>query len=137
MIIKSVRLERLKHRDHPVVAIRFEKDWELIKRVKMLALVRFSWTNLFWYVPDAPGILEAIKDVFDGVANLDYSALNDEPRNEITLRKPFESTSAKDLNDEQQKALRMAEQKLNLKGYSIRTKKTYLEQLKLFMRFLC
>lgn len=136
MTMKSIRLERLEHRGQTVIAIRFEKDWELIRQVKKLALVKFSWTDSFWYVPDNPRILEVIRTVFDGTATLDYSALNKKNGvRKAALENLAESRPAKEINEEQCQALRMAEQKLNLKGYSIRTKKTYLEQLKLFMRF--
>ena len=133
-----MRLERLIHRDQPVIAIHFEKDWELIGQVKKLGQVRFSGTKSFWYVPDTPGCVDQIRHAFEGLANVDEAALKnmDRPQTkDLVPEKLSDTPSGKDLNEDQMRVLRMSEQKLNLKGYSVRTKKTYLEQLKLFMRF--
>jgi integrase/recombinase XerD len=138
MTKKNVRLQSLVHRNQRVIAIHFDKDWELINRVKTLANATFSWSNSFWYVPDGPGTLEKIRGAFKGIANLDESALtegNNTFIGETVLQKAAKSTSKKNFDEHQERALRMVEQKLNLKGYSVKTKKTYLEQLKLIMMF--
>jgi integrase/recombinase XerD len=122
---KSIILEPLFHRGQESVAIRFGFDPELQNIVSQLPDRRFSKTNRCWYVPKTATVVNDIASAFAGKARIDSDA--------FALEKP--TAIQKELTNDRQKALRMMEEKLHLKGYSFSTVKTYLEQFKLFTLF--
>jgi site-specific recombinase XerD len=50
--MQQIKLERLNHRGMQCLALRFPKDYRLIEIVKKIAGVRFSVSNLCWYIEE-------------------------------------------------------------------------------------
>jgi site-specific recombinase XerD len=102
------------HRDKHVILIRFDKDEELIARVKKLKGVRWSHTLKAWYVPDVP-----------------------EYRNRFGLAEAKESEEIKRIEDKihpvNREAFERMVDQLKLKSYSANTIKTYRNE---FMQLL-
>ncbi len=132
----------LHHRGTSCVAVRFPYSAVLNNIVKKIPGITYSKTNKCWYVPKKPDTLSAISSILTGYAVIDHSAFESDPG--IVL----ETTQANSddgntvnvtehavLSDLHQQALRMIEQKLNLKKYSFNTRKTYLHHFKDFLFF--
>ncbi len=137
----KIMVEKLFHRDRACIALRFRYDAELIGIVKQIPQTTFSKTHKCWYLPYEPGALDAVVKILKQHHVLaDYSAFNSASREEESAPKPavaepVAATLKAEESDEGKKALRLLEQKLNLKGYSPNTVKTYREQFKMFLRF--
>jgi site-specific recombinase XerD len=124
---KQVILGSIHHRGADCIAIRFAKQTELTKIVRQIPEVLFSITNRCWYVPFRSGAVDYILKVFKShQVEVNSSAFS---------TKDEEAKESKFTYEDQRKALRMMEQKLNLKGYSKLTLKTYLSQFGLFLKF--
>jgi site-specific recombinase XerD len=124
---QKIVLESMHHRGNDCVAIRFPHQAELAKIVRQIPDVLFSITNKCWYVPQRDDSVDLIlKIVQPHHVAVDFSAF--ESKNDINETGQF-------TYEDQLRALRMMEQKLNLKGYSKLTLKTYLSQFGLFLRF--
>lgn len=144
---KSVVLKRLFHRDAHCLGIFFEKDFELINEVRKIPSIKFSKTHTCWYVPEEPNSLSVVIEYLKDKAWVDFSELKaiSEPK----LAKPvvhekIEGKSkepdrvfapSQPLQADQVQALRMMEQKLKLRGYSVNTQRTYLQHFKEFLLF--
>jgi integrase/recombinase XerD len=128
--MKSIVVKKLFHRDKNCLALYFEKDSELIGYVRKIPEVKFSYTNLCWYLPETRDAAKQISDCLKDKANLDFTALQ-----EITAKDQQETTKFKELNTDQLQALRMIEQKLKLRGYSENTVRTYFQHFKEFLLF--
>ena len=144
----QVRVEKIYHRDQNCLAIFFQINGTLSALVRKIENVRWSQTNKCWYVKRRFGLVNEILATFKDVAWVDIKALknNSEQKavliesNEIALDKNNhpkikKHVAAEALNEEQLQLQRMMEQKLNLRGYSKNTCKTYLQQFKEFQRF--
>jgi len=127
--MKSIVVKKLFHRDKNCLALYFEKDSELIGYVRKIPEVKFSYTNLCWYLPETRDAAKQISDCLKDKANLDFTALQ-----EVTP-KDQQETKFKELNTDQLQALRMIEQKLKLRGYSENTMRTYFQHFKEFLLF--
>jgi site-specific recombinase XerD len=77
-------------------------------------------------------MLQRVVDHFksNGVA-VDTSAFDQQPSSDFTNKR----VTLPPLPDEHIRAMRMSEQQLNLRGYSLNTRRTYLQQLKQFFTF--
>jgi integrase/recombinase XerD len=142
--LQLVTIKPLHHRDQDCYGIYFKKDWDLIKVVKTIAGAMFSATHSCWYVPTSGTTLEQLIQTFDGKAMVDTSAyrlFQDHasviPIVPLETQQQAEASASqhRNLNNIQQQALRMVEQKLILKGYTLNTRKTYLQHFKDFMLF--
>lgn len=139
--MKTVGLKNVHHRDKNCIALQFEKDFGLIEIVKAIPGRMFSKTMLCWYVENREGLVSEIFSAFNGIAWVDKTALKKDAETNQSLRIAAVPDEASTLNqgenfsEGQRKLLRMMEQKLNLKGYSGNTVKTYLQQFKEFQKF--
>jgi site-specific recombinase XerD len=126
---KEILLELLHHRGQNHIAIKFPYNAELIKVIKQIPEVTFSGTHKCWYAPHSKESFDSIFKIFhDAKIWVNYSKLKDNfEQKEIQKENLF--------NEAQEQALRMIEQKLNLKGYSALTRKNYLSQFGLFLKF--
>lgn len=68
-------LDRLFHRGKDCIAIRFKKDFDLIKEVKKIPGVKFSQTHRCWYVENWGSVLPSILRVLKTSATVDDSAV--------------------------------------------------------------
>jgi hypothetical protein len=132
-ISKTIRLEEIYHREKDYIALYFIKDFELINLIRSGAII--CNTKICWYVEKRKGLVDEIIAAFQGFAFVDTSALTEEKKvtePSIIAANLSHSGSTTELKEEHQKILRLMEQKLNLRGYSGNTLKTYLQQLKAF-----
>lgn len=132
---KTVQVTKAVHRNTACYVISFPYDEELIRLVKAIPGATFSRTMKCWYSPEGSCTIGDIIHAFKGKARVDITALKKFPTKEgqtgnVTIyRQPHRPTV------HQQAALQAMQQKLKLKGYSANTQKTYLTQLKDFIRF--
>ncbi len=63
------------HRDKAVVSLRFEKDYSIIGKVKLIKGAAWSQSRGFWYIPQSDFNLSEVFDILSPVAFLDYSAI--------------------------------------------------------------
>lgn len=99
----KVQFEFAEHRNKKVILIRFDKNLELIKRVKKLTGVSWSNTLKAWYVPN----------------NETYRKKFNIEKNELEFINPTR------ISDENHIELKKYIEELQLKGYSINTIRTY------------
>jgi integrase/recombinase XerD len=130
MLIKKIVLSPLFHRNEKVIALRFEKDWELIKLVKTFPGIRFSKSNQCWYLPFYPEAVNDLLKICSGKTWIDYKALTQGPSQKKEDLKPETK-----LTSDHQEAIQWMVDKLKLKGYSENTLKTYTIQFTFFLRF--
>ena len=136
--MKSIVVKKLFHRNMHCLALHFDKDTELISYVRKIPGVKFSYTNLCWYVPETADAMKQISDCLKDKVHLDLSAFKT-----ITIAEEIGTSlpahggtpKIKELNADQVQALRMVEQKLILRGYSENTQRTYLQHFKQFLLF--
>ncbi len=147
----QVRVGKLYHRGKNCLALFFGFNPALATLVKKIENVKWSQTNKCWYVESSDGLVDEILTTFKDVAHVDISGLKDGVEKKVAVGKEAmspvvsKSNSSKsnkkvvtsELNEEKLQLLRMMEQKLNLKGYSKNTNKTYLQQFKEFLKFYC
>lgn len=112
------------------LAIRFPYTKTLLPTVRAIPGAVFSKTNKCWYVESRKGLTGEILSAFNGKAEVDMTALQvpQKTAQAETYQRPV-------LNNAQRQALRMMEQKLHLRGYSLNTTKTYLQGFKDFLVF--
>lgn len=63
------------HHDKAVVSLRFEKDYSIIGKVKLIKGAAWSQSRGFWYIPQSDFNLSEVFDILSPVAYLDYSAI--------------------------------------------------------------
>lgn len=132
-----ILIKPLHHRDLNCYGLFFKKDPDLIRVVKTIPGIRFSATHACWYVPvDDIGLDEIIEKLKD--QEVDATAFRPAPVEVIEVGETTVDRLPTDgpiLDRAQEQALRMLEQKLSLKGYSVNTRKSYRQQFKQFLEF--
>lgn len=123
-----ITLKNLFHRDKDCIGLFFPYNKELITTVRQIPGATYSKTHTCWYIPQRPGLKEEILNVLRGKAIVNDSGLKQQ---EMIL--PVQAST--DEPGDAEAVLRMMEQKMNLKGYSKNTCKTYLDQFRWFMKF--
>ncbi len=145
----QVRVEKLFHREQHSLALFFPNDLELKSRVRKIAGATWSQTNKCWYVANRKDLLGEILAAFKDAAWVNLTALTKNKEQKIDSPKEVQAPISKPViaqkeikkavvakeSEESLQLLRMMEQKLNLRGYSKNTCKTYLQQFKEFLRF--
>jgi integrase/recombinase XerD len=127
----TVQIDSLFHREMDCLAIRFPYHKDLIQVVKTLPGATFSRSNKCWFIQNRPGLASEIKAAFQNQAVVDTTLL----KGQSNAIKPDLATPALLPDEAHLQALRMIEQKLNLRGYSPNTRKTYLHAFKEFLAF--
>lgn len=154
----TIEVKRLRHREVDNLALFFPFNTDLNACVRSIQGIKFSTTHKCWYAENRPTLLTEIFAAFKGVAWVDITALREtqelpahaEPKTPaivpVVVETGFETARIVgerktppridgSLNDMQRQTLRMIEQKLNLRGYSPNTTRTYLQSFKEFMLF--
>lgn len=138
---KLVRLAPLQHRGNKCIAMYYNIDQIIDNAVRRFPGRTFSITHSCWYVIDGPGLLDRVIDHLSREnIDVDVSAYKNVNTHGVDKApEHVDKTHARQplppLSEEHMGAIRLSEQRLNLKGYSVNTKKTYKHQLKEFFAF--
>lgn len=132
---KKIILRATRHRGVEVVSLVFDKDAQLIERVKTLPGVAWSQSRKFWYIEAAKFRLNMVFEAFRGLAWLDYSALRTTKGDDVapseTWKAPLPELSAGSAAD-----LKKFDSWLRHRRYIASTIKTYTAALQSFLRWL-
>lgn len=140
----QVVLTRIVHRNAGCIKIAFEKDEVLDRLVRNIKGSRWSKTHKSWYVQERENIVSEIYQHFKGGAFLDYRDLKEKPlcdpvmiiRNPPEEKKPLKKTKELlGLSPEAILKVREFKQWMRSKRYSESTIGTYVDGLKLFLRY--
>jgi integrase/recombinase XerD len=128
----TIVLEKIHHRGEDRIAIKFAYHRAWMSLAKNLTGAVYTKTHKCWLVPFTRAAANEVVKVFRAQkVPVDYSNLRfDEKPDTRETKKSVAKNS-----EHYDRALRMMEQKLNLKGYSPITRKNYLSQFGLFMKF--
>jgi site-specific recombinase XerD len=127
-------LEKIHHRGQDRIGIKFPYNPEWISIAKNIPDAVYSKTHKCWLVPLKPEVGNEVVKVFRSHhVPVDYSNIHFEKE---SVKQDGTKEFIQKNNPQYSQALRMMEQKLNLKGYSPITRKNYLSQFGLFMKFL-
>ena len=130
----QVRLERTKHRDIQVVALRFEYDKSLTEIAKTLDCY-WSQSKYFWYLPDSVDVQKKIFKAFKGTAWVDASALYQGMKPYSMARNIGSNTPKAPTPPAKQVELpKDYLEKLKNRRYSLNTISTYTSLFKSFMQ---
>lgn len=75
--LPEVVLEPISHRGKACIAIRFEKDFNLIREIKKIPGLKFSITHRCWYMEDEENVLRSLLEKISGCAIIDDKALRE------------------------------------------------------------
>jgi integrase/recombinase XerD len=136
----TVKVDRLVHREVNCLALFFNFNKELNTAVKAIPGTSFSKTHKCWYITNRENLVSEILAAFKDKAWVDITSLKQKPKNTEhvdtkRVEQPKKIKVVAELSEIHLQALRMMEQKLNLRRYSPNTRKTYLQQFKDFLRF--
>jgi len=70
-------IDKVVHRGMQILLLRFPFDKQLINMVKQLPNAAWSKTRKAWYVPYSERMIDAIKKLFNEVAVIDTSVLDE------------------------------------------------------------
>jgi integrase/recombinase XerD len=142
MATLTVALRPLFHREMQCVGIFFKKDFDVNNQVRTIPGVKFSATHSCWYVPDGPDVLSLIIGKLHGKVVLDISEEfwqrpAPAPANVQPDPLPPVAPVAVYMSVEEvhRSALELMQKKLKTMNYRPSTKKTYVDQFRLFLRF--
>ena len=133
--MKQIRLNIGEHRNNRVVFIIFDINSELISTVKNFGAL-WSATKRSWYILENQFILNDFMKLMKGIALVDYSGLQEIPKQKGTLIFAQNNSEKKKANEVHQFHLDILikyREKLLIKRYSDSTIRTYCS---LFGRFL-
>lgn len=133
--MEKVILEPLFHRAKDCIAFKPGMNGKSYSIIRSLPGVLYTKTHGRWYmINDKPSVFDIIFQAFNKERIfIDYSALK---KKETAIEPLRVSTVWKEAwTEAHTTAMNLMAQKLSLKGYSVNTTKTYLEQFKLFLRF--
>jgi len=140
----QVELTRIFHRNANCIKIAFEKDEVLDKLVRNISGCRWSQTHRGWYVVDRKNLVAELDQCFKGNANLNYRNLREDPlcNPVIIIKNPKECPSKLpetkklcELSDEGLQKIKEFKQWLRSRRYSENTIGTYVDALKIFLRY--
>jgi site-specific recombinase XerD len=130
----QIILEKIHHRGEDRMAIKFTYNNAWTALVKSIPNAVYTKTHKCWLVPFSREAANEVVKIFrKHNVPIDYSKISFDNNAPEPSGKIVSNTSIP--NEQHQRALRMMEQKLNLKGYSPITRKNYLSQFGLFMKF--
>jgi site-specific recombinase XerD len=97
----NITLIKDSHRGHPVIALRFDYNQELISRIKKIRGATWSQSKKYWYFQKTSFNLKKIYEALTSVSYLDYSALNsnnntsgNKPKREVISKPEIKVPSA-------------------------------------------
>lgn len=135
-MIKEIIVEHLRHKDQDRVFLRFEPNHEASGLVRNLLNGRWSATKRAWHVAYEKGVFEKICDIFYKYGVKVF--LKNEYIEHIATPKRAEPklvTALPDLNTEAFEKLKEFEFWMKSRRYSDNTIGTYIDGLKVFLRF--
>jgi len=122
-----ITLEHLYHHGEDCIAIKFEKNYELISEVRKIPGVKFSKTNRCWYVANSESVLSSILKTMQNKAWVDYSAIQ---KSKTILVRPSEKL----ISAKRACPIEYIEQ-LDRMRYSKNTKATYTNHFTQFINY--
>lgn len=128
MSLPVITVKEIKHRNQFWFGIFFDYDSELIERVKEIPDRRWSQSKKCWYIPFTKNSLEQSRTKFKGLAELDYSAINDATYTNLKIRRPPDNQT--------REILGQFEKFLQGRRYSSSTIKTYSYMIRDFLMYL-
>ncbi len=136
--MKKFTVKPLFHRDEHCFGIYFHFDTGLAEVVKKIPERKYSSTHRCWYVVQKNISLDELCERLEAKAPVDLEGFENTITQTVqtSVHLPEDqSLVKKELNPFHRQALRMMEQKLNLRGYSANTHKTYLSNFTHFLHF--
>lgn len=125
------------HQNNTVVSLRFEKDHNLINKVKSIKGAVWSQSRGFWYIPSEVFKLSEVFDILSSAAYLDYSALRmGKPKVEqktLNQNPPFANLASLSRTNEME--VDEFRKWLIQKRYAENTIKIYIHCLTIFLRY--
>jgi integrase/recombinase XerD len=88
--MKNIIAERVIHDSGSRVALKFSYDNELISIVKGLPDARWSASKNYWHISDSSNVITVLLKAFQGIAFVDYSAMNPNLAEKIRFKKEEE-----------------------------------------------
>ncbi len=153
--MKQVVLKPLYHRSQESIGIYFEKDPSLNAIIRKQAQARWSNTKKLWYVPLSKENYNKLCFALKDVVEIEHSALssyltdkkkNSQPRshsisdpekvkpNLLVFKKAPAIYNTRTIHPVNAQVIPAMKQHLKLKGYSLSTIKTYLNEAGIFLR---
>jgi integrase/recombinase XerD len=142
--MKEVVLSRVFHREADCIKIAFAKDEQLDVLVKKIPGCKWSQTHRGWYVVNRENILSELFSHFKGKVYLDYHHLKEKPLCDpieyiknpqeplLPIRKPEQLNG---LTPEHLEKIPEFKKWMRSKRYSESTIGTYLDAIKIFLRY--
>jgi integrase/recombinase XerD len=131
----TIKLEPGKHKELEVVFFHFDKDRDLIEKVKMLGIARWSASKCCWYIEKGNFNLGNIFTALKPHAFLDYNALKYGISITATKQEVEPVKVKKELSAENRKLVEDFRLWMQHKRYSASTIKTYCEAIGIFLAF--
>ena len=132
---KEIHLDVTTHRADQIILIKFVRDKVLEDAVRKVNGVKWSKTHTSWYVPYSVRVLNEIKNLFEPISKINAALLKEKVSNQ-SLKTTYTPQSAGFLFDEEvQRKILSYKAWLQSRRYSASTIKTYIESLKIFLKF--
>jgi integrase/recombinase XerD len=132
---KEIHLDVTTHRADQIILIKFVRDKVLEDAVRKVNGVKWSKTHTSWYVPYSVRVLNEIKNLFEPISKINAALLKEKASNQ-SLKTTYTPQSAGFLfNEEVQRKILSYKAWLQSRRYSASTIKTYIESLKIFLKF--
>lgn len=146
MIRPKIILENTVHKNANVVKIVFEKNEEILKKLKKVPHLRWSQTMKSWHVPLSATLTQELFALLNPIAYLDYSDLKKGKPKNFSLRPVGITISKTSVADSPVKELNALSEDLEVRvkafaswmrsrRYSESTVGTYSEALRIFLRY--
>ncbi len=137
-----VKLTNVVHKNQSIIKLEFDKNLALYKLVRQLPHLNYSKTHGAWYLPYAGNTVEIICHALNNYAYIDYKALkNSKPQVQnlaapLHLKLKVESgVVLAELSTQKLEEVNTFRQYMKSKRYSPNTIDTYVDALKLFLRY--
>ncbi len=130
MSIPQITIDKIVHRRQARVTVEFRYNSSMINHLKKLEGYRWSATHKVWHFPDDPGMVEKIKNHFEGLAEITDKTSNTPPINRKGLLKN------RHLSENTQQQLQEFAKYMNGKRYSESTVHTYSTFIADFLDYL-
>jgi integrase/recombinase XerD len=139
MSIPILTLKKSAHRGADVIQLHFSRSHSLQDLLRPAVEVRWSKTMNCWYTPYKQGLTKEIITRLNGKANVEFGKTEEKPRVIETVKEvkdvSVHKTVLTDLNEEGKLKAEEFRDWLSSKRYSANTINTYIEAIKIFLRF--
>ena len=76
------------HRNSPVISLSFERDYDLIRKIKTLESVNWNLSRKFWHISQNHFKLSEVFEKLSAFAFMDYSALKSQKQERNAAKNP-------------------------------------------------